>query len=75
MTGIILLPWMRIFLRLLNCIPMVFMSWRHRRKGVFVGMTWNVIMPKGVGICIMPLTVAMPLLNLILLFLAVNMSS
>ena len=54
---------------------MASMSWRHRRKGIFVGIIWNAIVPKGVGTCITLLTVIVPLPNLILLLLAVNILS
>jgi hypothetical protein len=42
---------------------------------VFIGITWNIIVPKGVGTRITPLTIVVPLLNLILLLLAVNILS
>ena len=51
------------------------MSWRHRRKGVFIGIIWNTIVPKRVGTRIMPLTIVALLLNLILLLLAIDILS
>ena len=55
------------FLRLSNRTPIASMFCKHSRKGVFVGTTWNVMVPNGVGTRITPLTVAVPLPNLIVL--------
>jgi hypothetical protein len=74
-TGIILLSWIRMFLRLLNRTPIASMSCKHSRKGVFVGTTWNVMVLSGVGTYTTPLTVAVPLLNLIVLLPAAAVSS
>ncbi len=42
---------------------------------MFVRTTWNVIVPRGVGTRTTPLIVVVPLPNLIILLLAVNVSS
>jgi hypothetical protein len=63
------------FLRLSNRTLIAFMSYKHSRKGVFIRTTWNVIVPSRVGTRTMPLTVAVPLPNLIVLLPAANVSS
>jgi hypothetical protein len=63
------------FLRLSNRTPIASMSCRHRRNGVFVGTTWNVIVLNRVGTRTTPLTVAVPLPNLIVLLSAADVSS
>ena len=62
-------------LKLLNYTPIASMSWRHRRKGIFIEIIWNVIVLKGVDTYTTSLTVIVPLLNLILLLSAVNILS
>ena len=63
------------FLRLSNRTPIASMFCKHSRKGVFVGTTWNVMVPSGVGTCTVPLTVTVPLLNLIVLLSAADVLS
>ena len=59
-------------LKLLNYTPIASMSWRHRRKGIFIEIIWNAIVPKRVNTYITLLTVIIPLPNLILLLPAIN---
>jgi hypothetical protein len=63
------------FLRLLNRTLIASMFCKHSKKGVFVGTTWNVMVPNKVGTRITPLTVAVPLPNLIVLLSAADMLS
>jgi hypothetical protein len=63
------------FLRLLNYTSIAFMFCKHSRKGVFIETICNIIVFNKISTCIMSLTVTVLLLNLIVLFLAVNVLS
>jgi hypothetical protein len=65
---------MRTFARLSSLTFSVSMSLMQRRKGVFVGRTWNSMVPMGVAIRVVPRDVASPWPNLILCWPSVDVS-